>query len=98
MALGHIKTFDFVYSGLNLQINAIDMGDGQVRFEVTCLQGYADINALYWSDGVPDGNNFDLGTKKDNSLNMNGSGVDWDGGIKLSDTGLGARRGYWSAP
>ncbi|MFC3206377.1 Ig-like domain-containing protein [Aquamicrobium soli] len=93
MAIGDIKTFDFVYSGLSLQINAIDMGDGQVRFEVTCLQGYADINALYWSDGVPDGNNFDLGTKKDNSLNMNGSGVDWDGGIKLSDTGLGAKGG-----
>ncbi|MGD9479338.1 Ig-like domain-containing protein [Shinella sp. G-2] len=89
MAIGDIKTFDFVYAGLKLQINAIDMGGGNVRFEVNCLEGYADINALYWSDGVADGNNFDLGNKKDNSLNMNGSGEDWDGGVKLSSTGLG---------
>jgi hypothetical protein len=89
MAIGDIKTFDYVYSGLTLQINAIDMGDGTVRFEIVCVSGSADINALYWSDGVADGNNFDLGTKKDNSLNMNGSGEDWDGGVKLSSAGIG---------
>ena len=89
MAIGDIKTFDFVYNGLVLQINAIDLGGGKTTFEITCLTGYADINALYWNDGIADGSNFDLGTKKDNSLNMNGSGEDWDGGVKLSSTGLG---------
>jgi hypothetical protein len=89
MAIGDIKTFDIVYSGLTLQINAIDLGGGKTTFEIKCISGSADINALYWGDNVADGNIFDLGTKKDNSLNMNGTGVDWDGGLKLSSTGLG---------
>lgn len=90
MATGDIKTFDYIYSGLTLQINAIDNGDGTTKFIVSCISGAADINALYWNDGVADGNNFDLGTKKDNSLNMNGTGEDWDGGVKVSSTGLGS--------
>jgi hypothetical protein len=90
MATGDIKTFDFIYNGLTLQIIAIDLGDGKTTFEIKCLDGAADINALYWGDGVADGNNFDLGTKKDNSLNMNGTGEDWDGGVRLSSTGLGS--------
>jgi hypothetical protein len=90
MAIGDLKVFDFNYSGLTLQVTAIDLGNGQVEFSVQCLTGHADINALYWADDVADGNNFDLGTKKDNSLNMNGTGVDWDGGYKVSSTGLGS--------
>jgi Calx-beta domain len=89
MAIGDIKTYDFVYNGLTLQVNAIDLGSGTTTFSITCLSGYADINALYWGDAIADGSSFDLGTKKDNSLNMNGTGVDWDGGVKLSSTGLG---------
>jgi hypothetical protein len=85
MAIGDIKTFDFVYDGLVLQINAIDMGDGTVRFEITCLEGSADINALYWHDDVADGANVNLG----GSLNMNGTGEDWDGAYKLSSAGIG---------
>ncbi len=90
MAIGDIKTYEITYAGLALEINAIDMGDGTVTFEVKCTTGYCDLNAVYWNDGVADGSSFDLGTKKDNSLNMNGSGEDWDGGIKLSSTGLGS--------
>ena len=71
---------------------AEDLGDGQTSFVVKCLEGYADINALYWNDGVADAIQFDLGTKKDNSLNMNGPGENWDGGVKLSSTGLGSDR------
>jgi hypothetical protein len=89
MAIGDIKTFTITYAGLELEINAIDLGGGQTTFSVTCVSGYADINALYWNDGIADGSNFDLGTKKDNSLNMNGTGEDWDGGVKLSSTGIG---------
>jgi hypothetical protein len=89
MATGDIKTFDIVYSGLTLKVNAVDMGGGVTKFFITCLNGYADLNALYWGDDVADSSNFDLGDKKDNSLNMNGSGADFDGGMKLSSTGLG---------
>jgi hypothetical protein len=89
MAIGDIKTFDIVYAGLTLQINAIDLGGGQTTFSIKCVSGFADINALYWGDGIADGDVFGLGTKKDSSLNMNGTGVDWDGGVKLSSTGLG---------
>jgi hypothetical protein len=90
MSVGSLKTFNYVYNGLVLEVTAEDLGCGQTSFTVKCLDGYADINALYWNDGIADGTQFDLGTKKDNSLNMNGTGEDWDGGIKLSSTGLGS--------
>jgi hypothetical protein len=89
MALGDLKVFDIVANGLVLQVTAIDLGGGQVRFSVECISGFADINAVYWGDNVADGSNFDLGTKKDNSLNMNGTGMDFDAGYKVSSTGLG---------
>ena len=57
-----------------------------------CLEGFADINALYWHDEIDDGSSCSLGTKKDSSLNMNGTGEDWDGGLKLSSTGPRYRR------
>ena len=84
MAIGDVKTYDITYSGLVLQINAIDIGGGEVRFEIKCLQGSADINALYFGDDVNDGSNYNLG----GSLNMNGAG-DWDSGVKLSSAGIG---------
>jgi hypothetical protein len=58
MAIGDIKTFDISYSGLTLQIIAIDLGGGQTTFSVKCLEGSADINALYWNDGIADGSSF----------------------------------------
>jgi hypothetical protein len=51
MSIGDVKTFVFDYGSLKLEINAIDLGDGKVRFEVKCLAGAADVNALYWGDG-----------------------------------------------
>jgi hypothetical protein len=89
MATGDIKTYTIEYDGLKLTVDAVDNGNGTTQIIVKCIEGYADINALYWNDGVLDGSSFDLGTKKDNSLNMNGSGEDWDGGVKLSSAGLG---------
>jgi hypothetical protein len=85
MSVGDIKSYNIVYTGLELKINVIDIGNGQARFEIKCITGSADINAIYYNDGVADGNSYNLG----GSLNMNGSGIDWDGGIKLSDAGLG---------
>jgi hypothetical protein len=89
MALGDIKTYTIEYTGLELQVDAIDNGDGTTQIVIKCITGYADINALYWNDGVADNDDFSLGTKKDSSLNMNGTGENWDGGLKLSSTGLG---------
>jgi hypothetical protein len=92
MAVGDIKTYDIVYNGLVLQINAIDMGDGTVTFEVSCVEGYCDLNAVYWSDGdnkAGEGTMTGFNAKSDSSLNMNGSGEAWDGGLKLSSAGLG---------
>jgi hypothetical protein len=92
MAIGDIKTFDINYTGLSLQIIAIDLGGGNITFEVKCLSGSADINALYWSDGDATGGEGTMtgfNAKKDSALNMNGSGQAWDSGIKLSSAGLG---------
>ena len=88
MAAGDIKTFDFVLSGLTLQVIAIDNGDGTTDFQVKCLTGRADVNALWWADSTLDGSSPTL-SGSGSSLNMNGTGVDWDGYQKLSDTGLG---------
>lgn len=93
MALGDIKTFDIVYNGLVLQVDAVDNGDGTVQIVIKCITGHADINAIYWGDGDKVANEggglqgFDA--KKDASLNMNGTGQVWDGGLKLSNAGLG---------
>jgi Calx-beta domain len=92
MAIGDIKTFEIVYTGLTLKINAIDLGGGQTTFEVICVSGSADINALYWNDGdttVDGGSLLGFNAKKDASLNMNGTGEVWDGGVKLSSAGIG---------
>ncbi|WP_114967206.1 hypothetical protein [Alkalilacustris brevis] len=73
--------------------------DGVVQAKVTVHAGEGNFNAFYHSDGENDTNNgtfenFDA--KKDKSLNMNGEGskfdgepVEWDGGVKLSNPGLG---------
>src|SRR5262245_58168263 len=82
------RTFDYVYGDLKLHVVVTETATGICDFHITCLQGFADINAIYW-DGLA-GGTFDLGTKKDNSLSMNGTGVAWDGGIALSATGLGS--------
>ncbi|MBX3501691.1 MAG: hypothetical protein KF889_19800 [Alphaproteobacteria bacterium] len=57
-------------------------------FTVTSLEGKFDLNALWWDDGSSAGSDVKL-SKQDNALNMNGSGEDWDGMMKLSNAGLG---------
>jgi hypothetical protein len=93
MALGDIKTFDIVYNGLVLQVDAVDNGDGTVQIVIKCITGHADINAIYWGDGDKvaneDGGLKGFDAKKDASLNMNGTGQAFDGGLKLSNAGLG---------
>ena len=58
------------------------------KWTVTMLTGSMDLNALWWSNDntISDGQISLI--KGDNSLNMNGTGVTWDGYDKTSDTGL----------
>jgi hypothetical protein len=64
-----------------------DVG-GQLK--ITAVKGEANINGIY-AQGT--GDSFDGFTtikgKITDSVNMNGSGVAWDSGFKLSDPGLG---------
>ena len=92
-------------SGLCFTIDAVSDGAGNTTFTVHVITGSLNFNALYWSDGDSTKEssliNF-TGAKSENSLSMNGSNVVWnddgtsttakevyDGGIKLSDAGLG---------
>ena len=92
-------------SGLCFTIDAVANGSGGTNFTVHVLTGSLNLNAVYWSDGdsTKEGTLIDFtGAKSENSLNMNGANVVWnddgtstiakevyDGGIKLSDAGLG---------
>jgi hypothetical protein len=63
------------------------------KFTVTVLTGSMNVNALYWTDGDSTANEGSYagftGAKSESSLNMNGTGQTWDGGLKISDAGLG---------
>ena len=79
MAIGDIKTFDIMTADLVLKVLAIDLGGGQVRFDMQHVSGSGDINAIYWGDnGVADNSQFNLG----GPLNMNGSPIDFDAGLE----------------
>ncbi|WP_256094054.1 Ig-like domain-containing protein, partial [Microcystis aeruginosa] len=47
-----------------------------------------DLNAFWWSNGDSNADGTIRLLSKDNSLNMNGTGIVWDGYDKISDTGL----------
>jgi hypothetical protein len=80
-------TWEFGSAGSGLHFTIVyDTDEG--TFTVTSLEGRFDLNALWWNDGVADGNSVPL-SKSDNALNMNGTGEDWDGVAKLSNAGLG---------
>jgi Ca2+-binding RTX toxin-like protein len=89
MAAGDIKYFTINQGGFELSIEAIDLGDGTTQINITSVTGKGDLNAIWWSDGdaLAEGNT--TLTKADNSLNMNGTGMVWDGYAKLSNPGLG---------
>jgi len=50
MSIGDIKTFNYLYNGLELEVQALDLGqvDGvmQTQFTVKTVTGYADVNAI----------------------------------------------------
>jgi hypothetical protein len=88
---------EFVYelNGLDFTVKVYwDAVANVFKADVAVTEGAADFNALYWGDDVADGAVFALAGKGAAPLNMNGANylgatVDWDGGVKLSDPGLG---------
>ncbi len=89
------KTFTFEGDGYKFEVVLTLDGDGNVTATVTAVEGSADFNAFFWSDG-DDTADFGGFTKKDSSLNMNGEGsqyegedVLWDGAEKITNPGLG---------
>ncbi|CCI15692.1 Similar to tr/Q8E9G6/Q8E9G6 [Microcystis aeruginosa PCC 9807] len=58
------------------------------QWTVDMKNGSMDLNALWWSNGDSNADGAIKLLSKDNSLNMNGTGIVWDGYDKISDTGL----------
>ncbi|WP_261779524.1 Ig-like domain-containing protein, partial [Microcystis aeruginosa] len=58
------------------------------QWTVDMKKGSMDLNALWWSNGDSNADGTIKLLSKDNSLNMNGTGIVWDGYDKISDTGL----------
>ncbi|MFN5970959.1 MAG: Ig-like domain-containing protein, partial [Microcystis sp.] len=58
------------------------------QWTVDMKKGSMDLNALWWSNGDSNADGNIVLSKADNSLNMNGTGIVWDGYDKISDTGL----------
>lgn len=58
------------------------------QWTVDMKNGSMDLNALWWSNGDSNADGTINLLSKDNSLNMNGTGIVWDGYDKISDTGL----------
>ncbi len=58
------------------------------QWTVDMKKGSMDLNALWWSNGDSNADGTIRLLSKDNSLNMNGTGIVWDGYDKISDTGL----------
>ena len=89
MATGDIKYFTISQNGFVLSVEAIDLGNGDTQFNITSLAGKGDLNAIWWSDNDSIVDGTVTLSKSDNSLNMNGTGVVWDGYEYVSSTGLG---------
>ncbi|MCZ8119132.1 MAG: Ig-like domain-containing protein [Microcystis sp. LE18-22.4A] len=58
------------------------------QWTVDMKKGSMDLNALWWSNGDSNADGTIKLLSKDNSLNLNGTGIVWDGYDKISDTGL----------
>jgi hypothetical protein len=73
-----IYTWDFGSADAGLEF-IVEWDDLAQQFTVTCLTGSFDLNALWFSNGdtTTDGNTTLV--KSDNSLNMNGNTIVWDG-------------------
>ncbi|TGT77786.1 immunoglobulin-like domain-containing protein [Mesorhizobium sp. M2E.F.Ca.ET.166.01.1.1] len=89
MSVGDIKFFTISQNGFVLSVQAVDMGNGQTQFFIKSSQGQGDLNAIWWSDGDSTVDGSITLSKSDSSLNMNGTGIVWDGYDYLSSAGLG---------
>ncbi|SFP61976.1 Calx-beta domain-containing protein, partial [Mesorhizobium sp. NFR06] len=89
MSVGDIKVFTISQNGFVLSVQAVDVGGGQTEFVIKSIQGQGDLNAIWWSDGDSTVDGSVTLSKSDSSLNMNGTGIVWDGYDYLSSAGLG---------
>ncbi len=72
--------------GLTFTFRVYQLPDGSFEGKITVFEGSADFNAIYFGDGIDDGDSASLG----GALNMNGgSDTDWDQAVQLSRPGLG---------
>lgn len=85
-------TYTFSFGGVNEAI-WFDVSYNTVanQWTVATKKGSMDLNALWWSNNNATQDSLISLSKSDNSLNMNGTGVVWDGYTKISDTGLSGR-------
>jgi hypothetical protein len=78
-------TWDFGSDAEGLKFSVVYDSDTGA-FTITVLTGALNVNALYWSDG-DNVNSIDTalsgftGAKSESSLNMNGTGEVFDGGL-----------------
>lgn len=85
-------TYTFSFGGANEAIwFEINYNTVANQWIVVMRKGSMDLNALWWSNNNATQDGLISLSKSDNSLNMNGSGVTWDGYTKISDTGLSGR-------
>ncbi|WP_050929621.1 hypothetical protein [Aestuariivita boseongensis] len=85
----YAKVFTYEVDGLTYTVSLYEEG-GEIKADVTVLEGSMDLNAVYWGDDDFSGRSENLG----GPLNMNGSSLDgekvqWDGATEVSDPGLG---------
>ncbi len=87
-----LKVFTYETEGLSYEVRVYCDDEGNFFAEVTVLSGAMDVNALYLADD----DHADDSEGLSGPLNMNGAGseydgteVQWDEAIKLSDPGLG---------
>jgi len=85
----YAKVFQYEEDGLVYTVSLYDE-NGSILADVTVLEGFMDVNAIYHGDEDFSGKSENLG----GPLNMNGSQLDgekvqWDGATEVSDPGLG---------
>ncbi|MDD7971302.1 hypothetical protein [Roseinatronobacter alkalisoli] len=78
------KTFTFEGDGYKFEVELTLDADGNVTAKVTAVEGSADFNAFFWSDG-DDTADFDGFSRKESSLNMNGEGSKYEGEDGVED-------------
>jgi hypothetical protein len=100
------RIYTIARDGMVLQVVATDVAppeyagtldNGGVLVTISCLEGSADINALFWGGDGEAGSFIDMSTGRIHSYNLNGVTTDdgtkiaassWDGSTDISPVGM----------